>query len=70
MSTATKEGGGPATSAESQQSVPNGNTGQGDYNFSFLYDLTTAPCFRQSTLLGIGGGGAIGALNFLRNSMN
>lgn len=31
------------------------------------YDLVSAPCFRQSLLYGLGGGGAIGALNLLRN---
>lgn len=40
---------------------------QENENVSFLYDLASAPCFRQSTLYGIGGGAAIGALSFLRN---
>lgn len=31
------------------------------------YDLTSAPCFRESLLYAVGGGGAIGALNMLRN---
>ncbi|PXF49239.1 hypothetical protein BWQ96_01028 [Gracilariopsis chorda] len=33
---------------------------------SFMYDLTSAPCFRRSTLYGIGGGAAIGAMHLLR----
>lgn len=35
---------------------------------SFMYDLTSAPCFRRSTLYGIGGGAAIGAMHLLRTS--
>lgn len=35
---------------------------------SFIYDLTSAPCFRQSTLYGIGGGAAIGAMQLIRTS--
>lgn len=34
---------------------------------SFLYDLTSAPCFRSSALTGLGGGAAIGALNLQRH---
>lgn len=33
----------------------------------FFYDLISAPCFRQSTLYGVGGGAAIGALNLIRS---
>lgn len=40
---------------------------QENKDVSFLYDLANAPCFRQSTLYGIGGGAAIGVLSFLRN---
>lgn len=35
---------------------------------SFLYDLSTAPCFRTSALTGLGGGAAIAALNLHRHS--
>lgn len=40
----------------------------GSEELSFLYALATTPCFRQSTLLGIGGGGAIGAMQLMRSS--
>lgn len=34
--------------------------------FSFLYDLTTAPCFRESSLLALGGGLSLGALRLYK----
>lgn len=48
--------------------VPPATPGTGSGELSFLYDVTTAPCFRSSALTGLGGGAAIGALNLRRNS--
>lgn len=48
-----------SASERNETDVPN--------DMGFIYDLTSAPCFRQSTMYGIGGGTAIGALSLLRN---
>lgn len=60
---------------ESKEPASNGNgtditegLKEGD-EMGIWYDLASAPCFRQSLLYGLGGGGAIGALNLLRNRM-
>ncbi|CAN8072484.1 unnamed protein product [Agarophyton chilense] len=36
-------------------------------NYSFLFELWSAPCFRESTMYGIGGGVAIGSMQMLRS---
>lgn len=38
-------------------------------DYSFLYGLARAPCFRETALYSIGGGAVLGALHFQRNRM-
>ena len=52
---------------EGSPSGHNDSTNVGE-ELSFLYALASAPCFRESSLLGIGGGAAIGAMQLARSS--
>lgn len=63
----TESDNGPQAQQPPQASVPGESDADLSSNMGFMYNLTSAPCFRKSTLFGIGGGGAIGALSLLRN---
>eukprot|EP00177_Eucheuma_denticulatum_P001147 GFKZ01002070.1.p2 GENE.GFKZ01002070.1~~GFKZ01002070.1.p2 ORF type:complete len:107 (-),score=4.72 GFKZ01002070.1:404-724(-) len=47
-------------------SGPDSAAAGGGSELSFLYDLTTAPCFRESSMLALGGGMALGALRLYK----
>lgn len=55
-----------ASSEQSQEESGIDEQVQSD-NVGFLYDLISAPCFRQSAMYGIGGGATIGALRLAAN---
>lgn len=52
-----------------QQATGNGAGGplEDPDNFGFLYGLARAPCFRETAMYSLGGGAALGALQFSRN---
>lgn len=55
------------TSPPNDSSSPEVTTQSEGDDLGFLNDLTSAPCFRQSTLYAIGGGGTIAAIRLIRN---
>lgn len=65
----TESDNGSQTQQPPQAPIPGESDTDLSSDMGFMYDLTSAPCFRTSTLYGIGGGGAIGALSLLRNRM-